>query len=69
MMYVFGIKKNLISISTINDNNLIVEFGKLRCVLKDIDGLFPLGTRVGVLYKLDVTMNCHVALTLITMST
>ena len=33
-MYVPGIKKNMISISTITDNNLKVEFGKYKCLVK-----------------------------------
>ena len=36
VMYVSSIKKNLIYVSTITDNNLTMEFGKLRCVVKDI---------------------------------
>jgi hypothetical protein len=36
VMYVPGIKKNLIFVSAITDNNLTMEFGKLRCVVKDI---------------------------------
>jgi hypothetical protein len=70
--YVPGIKKNLIYVSTITHNNLTVEFGKLRCVVKDIQDhykIVSIGTNVGGLYKLDVTMNRHVALTSTTMST
>jgi hypothetical protein len=72
VMYVPGIKKNLIYVSTITDNNLKVEFGKLRCVVKDVQDHYRIvstGTRVGGLYKLDVTMNRHVALASTTMST
>jgi hypothetical protein len=71
VMYVPGIKKNLIYVSTITDNNLKVEFGKLRCVVKDVHNHYRVvstGTRVGGLYKLDVTMKRHVALTYTTMS-
>jgi hypothetical protein len=72
MMYVLGIKKNLIYVSTITDNNLKVKFGKLRCVVNDVQDHYKIistGTIVGGLYKLDVTMNHHVALTSTTMST
>ena len=72
VMYVPGIKKNFIYVSTIIDNNITVDFGKLRCAVKDIQNHYRVvstGTRVGGLYKLDVTMNRHVALTSITMST
>ena len=46
VMYVPGIKKNMISISTITDNNLKVEFGKYKCLVKifdDISHLFLIG--------------------------
>jgi hypothetical protein len=72
VMYVPSIKKNLIYVSTIIDNNLTVVFGKLKCVVKYIQDhyrIVSIGTRVSGLYKLDVTMNCHVALTSTTMST
>ena len=72
VMYVPAIKKNLISASTITDNNLKVEFGKLGCIVKDVQDHYrvvPTGTRDGGLYKLDVTMKCHVALTSKAMST
>jgi hypothetical protein len=36
VMYVQGIKKNLISISTIANQDLKVEFVKLQCVVKDM---------------------------------
>ena len=36
VMYVPGIKKNLISVSTISDQDLKVEFVKSQCVVKDI---------------------------------
>ena len=71
VMYVPSIKRNLISVSTITNNNLKVEFGKLRCVVKDVQNHYRVvstGTRVGGLYKLDVTMKRHVALTSTTMS-
>ena len=66
VMYVPGIKNNFIYVSTITDNNLKVEFGKLGCIVKDIQDRYRVvstSTRVGGLYKLDVTMKRHVALT------
>jgi len=36
VMYVPGIKKNMISVSTITDQNLKVEFYKSYCVIKDL---------------------------------
>ena len=36
VMYVLGIKKNLISVSTIIDQDLKVEFLKSHCVVKDM---------------------------------
>jgi hypothetical protein len=36
VMYVPGIKKNLISVSTITDQDLKVEFLKSHCVVKDM---------------------------------
>ena len=71
-MYVSDLKKNLISISTITDNNLKVGFGKLGCIMKDVQDRYRVvstSTRVGGLYKLDVTMKRHVALTSTTTST
>ena len=53
-------------------NNLKVEFGKLGCIVKDVQDRYrvvSIGTRVGGLYKLDVTMKHHVSLTSATMST
>jgi hypothetical protein len=72
VMYVLAIKKNLISISTIVDNDLKVEFVKSMCVVKDIQDHYMVvstSTRVGGLYKLDVTMNNHLALASTTMAT
>jgi len=71
VVYVPGIKKNLISVSTITDQNLKVEFFKSHCIVKDLlDHCKPVasGIRVGGLYKLDVVKNHH-ALTSTTMST
>ena len=36
VVYVPGIKKNLISVSTIIDHNLKVEFFKNYCIVKDL---------------------------------
>ena len=72
VMYVPSIKKNLISSFTIVDNDLKVEFVKSWCVVKDIRYRYrvvSICTRVGGLYKLDVTMNNHLALASSTMST
>lgn len=66
VMYVPGLKKNLLSVSTITDNHLKVEFGKLGCIVKDVQDHYKVvstGTRVGGLYRLDVTVKRHVALT------
>lgn len=66
VMYVPTIKNNLIFVSTITDNNLKVEFGKLGCIVKDVQDLyrvFSTGNKVGGLYKLNVIMKHHVALT------
>ena len=71
-MYVLGIKKNLIFVSTIADNDLKVEFMQSRCVVKDIQDHYKViatGSRVGGLYKLDVRKNNHLALASTTMST
>jgi hypothetical protein len=66
VMYVPALKKNLLSVSTITDNHLKVEFGKLGCIVKDVQDHYKVvstGTRVGGLYRLDVTVKRHVALT------
>jgi hypothetical protein len=71
VMYVRGIKKNLISISTIADQDLKGEFVKSHCVVKDIQDHYKIiarGFRVGGLYKLDVTRMDHQALASTTMS-
>jgi hypothetical protein len=62
---VLGIKKNLISVSTITNQNLKVEFFKNYCIVKDLLNQFKtVATRVkaGGLYKLDVTNKVHHAL-------
>jgi hypothetical protein len=72
VMYVPGIKKNLISVSTITDQNLKVEFYKSYCVIKDLlDCMKPIasGIHVGGLYKLNVKSAPHQALTSSAMTT
>jgi hypothetical protein len=57
-MYVHSIKKKLISVSTITNQDLKVEFLKSHCVVKDMqDHYKSVSTliKVGGLYKLDVT--------------
>ena len=71
VMYVPGIKKNLIYVSTIADEDLKVEFVKSQCVVKDIHDHYKIiarGSRVGGLYKLDVTRRDHQALASTTVS-
>lgn len=66
VMYVPGIKNNLISVSMIVDQNLKVEFFKTYCVIEDLlDKQKPVASRirVGGLYKLNVTHVQHQALT------
>jgi hypothetical protein len=65
VMYVPGIKKNLIFVSTITDYDLKVEFGKYQCLIKDIRNHYKTvatGSRCGGLYKLDVCADSHLAL-------
>eukprot|EP00253_Pinus_taeda_P019494 PITA_19494 len=72
VMYVPDIKKNLISVSTITDQDLKVEFVKSQCVVKDVQDQYKIiatGTKVGGLYKLDVTRKSHQGLASTTMST
>ena len=64
-MYVPGIKKKLIYILTITENDMKVEFGKYQCHIKDIRNHFKIvatGSRCGGLYKLDVSKDGHQAL-------
>ena len=71
-MHVPRIKKNLIFVSTITDQNLKVEFYKSYCVIKDLlDSMKPiaLGIRVGGLYKLNVKSAPHQALASSAMTT
>jgi hypothetical protein len=72
VVYVLGIKKNLISLSTNTDQNLKVEFFKNYCIVKDLLDHFQtvaIGFRAGGLYKLDVINKAHHALTSSTMPT
>jgi hypothetical protein len=71
VMYVSGIKKNLISVSTIAYQDLKVEFFKSRCVFKDIHDHYKVisrGSRVGGMYKIDFTRRDHQLLASTTMS-
>jgi len=71
VMYVPEIKKKLIYVSTITNQNLKVEFFKTHCRVKyflDHCKHVASGIRVGGLYKLDVTSKIHQALTSTTMS-
>jgi hypothetical protein len=72
VVYVPGIKKTLISMSTITDKNLKVEFFKNYCIVKDVLDQYRTVTtrfRAGGLYMLDVTSKEYHALTSATMST
>ena len=65
VMYVRGIKKNPIFVSTITDQNLKVDFYKSYCVVKDLlDCMKPITSSicVGGLYKLNVKSAPHQAL-------
>ena len=58
VVYVPRLKKNLIFVSTITDQNLKVEFVKNHCIVKDLLDRYitvAMGVRAGGLYKLDVT--------------
>lgn len=71
VMYVPGIKKKIILVSTITYQGLKVEFVKLGYLMKDIQDhhkVIVQGIRVGGLYKLDVTVKDHQALSSTTMS-
>ena len=70
--YVLGIKKNLISVSKITDQDLKVEFFKSHCIIKDLlDEMKPIATgiRIGGLYKLDVRSMPPVSYTHLTLPT
>ena len=55
VLYVPGIKKNLISVSMITDQDMQVEFFKTHCVVKDCRReIVATGMHVGSLYRLDV---------------
>eukprot|EP00253_Pinus_taeda_P023650 PITA_23650 len=54
VLYVPGIKKNLISVSMMTDQDMQFEFFKTHCVIKDYrNEIVATGMRVGSLYKLD----------------
>jgi hypothetical protein len=70
LVYVLGIHKNLISVSTITYQNLKVEFFKNYSLVKDLlDQFKTVATRVraGGLYKIDVINKAHHALNFVTM--
>ena len=70
-MYVPGIKKNLISIFAITDNDMKVEFDKYKCHAKDAQDhyrVIAIGSRLGGLYKLDAIKGNHQALAASTIS-
>jgi hypothetical protein len=72
VVYVHGIKKNLIYVSTITDQNFKVEFFKTYCIVKELQDHYRTissGVRVGGLYKLDVINKNHQALTFETIPT
>ena len=61
-MYVPGIKKNLICVSAITDNDMKVEFDKYKCHVKDVQDHYKViatGSRLGGLYKLDAIKGNH----------
>ena len=65
-MYVPGIKKNLIYVSTITNNELKVDLCKYQCHIKDIRYHYMIvatGSRFGGFYKLDARKSTHHALT------
>lgn len=54
VLYVLGIKKNLISVSMITDQDMQVQFFKNGCVIQDSKlETVATGVRVGNLYRLD----------------
>ena len=72
VVYVPGINKNLISVSTIKDQKLKVELFKNYFIVKDLLDHFQtvvMGVRAGGLYKLDVASKAHHVLTSVTMPT
>lgn len=72
VMYVLSIRKNLIYVSTITNQNLNVEFTQSNYYVKDSQNhykVIAIGTRLGGLYKLDIIKNKHQALTSSVIST
>jgi hypothetical protein len=67
-----GLKKNVISISTITNQDLKVKFLKSSCLVNDKQDHYKViveGIKVGGLYKFDVTIKGHQALSSTIMST
>ena len=70
-MYVPGIKKNLIHLSSITDNDMKVEFDKYKCHFKDVQyhyRVIATRSRIGGLYKLDAIKGIHQTLASSTIS-
>ena len=70
-MYVPRIKKNIIYVSAITDNDMKVEFDKYKCHVKDVQDHYRViakGSRLDGLYKLDAIKGNHQALTSSTIS-
>ena len=64
-MYVLGIRKNLIVVFDITDNDMKVEFDKYKCHVKDVQDHYRVivtGSRHSGLYKLDAIKGNHRAL-------
>jgi hypothetical protein len=72
LVYVPMIKKNLIYVSTITDQNLKVELLKTHYIVKDLQDHYKTidsRVKVGGMHKLDVTNKNHQSLTSATMPT
>ena len=64
-MYVICIKKNLIYVSAITNNDMQVEFDKYKCHVKDVQDhykVIAIGSGLDGLYKLDAIKGNHQAL-------
>ena len=62
MLYVPGIKKNLIYVYAIIDNDMKVEFDKYKFHVKDVQyhyRVLATGSRLGGLYKMDAIKGKH----------
>ena len=66
VMYVPGIKKNLIYVSSVTNNDMKAKFDKYKCHVKDVQDHYMViakGSRLGGLYKLNAIKGNHQALT------